>query len=93
MRGTVWLLGDLYSCKVNTCYMKCSPFLIGMVGGLVHADHDDQTEGNEDTTHELGGGGGRGEQRGGLDKGLVLLTPNNPLKSPSGPIMDSWPFW
>ena len=40
-----------------------------------------------------GGGGGRGEQRGGLDKVFVLLTPNNPLKSPSGPMMDSWSFW
>ena len=43
-----------------------------------------------------GGRGGEGSVRGeegGLDDLLVLLTPNNSLKSPSGPIMDSWPFW
>ena len=50
-----------------------------------------------------GGRGGEGSVRGrggecegeegGLDKVFVVLTPNNPLKSPSGPIMDSWPFW
>ena len=43
---------------VSTCYIKCSTLLIVMVGCFVHAHHDHQTEWNEDTTYELGGGGG-----------------------------------
>ena len=40
------------------------------------------------------GSGREGERkrRGWVDLS-VLLTPNNPLKSPSGPIMDSCSFW
>ena len=87
---------DLYSCMVSTCYIKCSTLLIGMVGCFVHAHHDHQTEWNEDTTYELGErreGRSRGRTDQGLDKASVLLTPNNPLKSPSGLIMDSCSFW
>ena len=45
------------------------------------------------------GGSGTGSGREGEGKGrgrvelFVLLTPNNPLKSPSGPIMDCCSFW
>ena len=66
---------DLYSCMVSTCYIKCSTLLIGMVGCFVHAHHDHQTEWNEDTTYELGGGRGEearregGEGRGGEERG------------------------
>ena len=57
---------DLYSCMVSTCYIKCSTLLIGMVGCFVHAHHDHQTEWNEDTAYELGGGR---EERGGVEGG------------------------
>ena len=66
------------------------------IGCFVHAHHDHQTEWNEDTAYELGEGGegrSRGRTNQGLDKVSVLLTTNNPLKSPSGPIMDSCSFW
>ena len=40
------------------------------------------------------GSGREGERKGrGWVELSVLLTPNNPLKSPSGPIMDSCSFW
>ena len=91
-------LGNLYSFKVYTCYIKCNTFLVGMVGCFIHAHHDHQTQRNEDTAYDLWGGGeGRGGEcegeEGGLDGVFVQLTPNNPLKSPSAPIMDSWLFW
>ena len=37
--------------------------------------------------YQHGGGGGRGV------KGGEGRDHNSPLKSPSGPTMDSWPFW
>ena len=35
---------------------------------------------------------GEGKGRGWVDL-FVLLTPNNPLKSPSSPVIDSCSFW
>ena len=84
-------LRNLYSFKVYTCYIKCNTVLVGMVGCFIHAHHDHQTQRNEDTAYDLWGRGGEGIVRGeegGMNEVLVLLTPNNPLKSPSGPIMD-----
>ena len=61
--GIVEALGNFYSFKVYTCYIKCNTFLVGMVGCFIQAHHDHQTQRNEDTTYDLWRG--EGSVRGG----------------------------
>ena len=53
-------LGNLYSFKAYTCCMKHNTFLVGLVGCFIHAHHDHQTQSNEDTCMNCGGGEERG---------------------------------
>ena len=74
---------------------------------MLEDEREAEGEGRGQGVVGRGKGAGRERMEGGVEQGVVgrggmgrgwvdlsvLLTPNNPLKSPSGPIMDSCSFW